>query len=195
MKDWWLSYLIGFFITAVAALFGWVKWWYEILDKRKERAAKEKAEAELAAIRRRSFEVSPYLMTSNRRFNGIQIPGAVAAGPSIWLSPLNPYLMCYYRDEVDREHPAGKAVFMVVENAGPQALDVHMKVEGEEIQVIEPENSDASGLILLCYPYRPELHGIKQTLEMEFDRPDGVRDRHRYEIKHGVRYLRRLDPA
>lgn len=86
MKDLWPVFLAGV-IPAAAALFGRIKWWYQIRETSREREAKEKAESELAAIRRRSIEVSPYLMASKRRFNGIQIPGAEASGPSTWLSP------------------------------------------------------------------------------------------------------------
>src|ERR1017187_4025631 len=50
------SELLAILSGWLAAAFGWIKWWYELVEKRREKVAKEKAEAALAEIRRRATD-------------------------------------------------------------------------------------------------------------------------------------------
>jgi hypothetical protein len=69
------SELLAILSGWLAAAFGWIKWLYELREKRLERAAKEKAQSELVEIRRRATDNSPLFLVNNERFNGVTVPG------------------------------------------------------------------------------------------------------------------------
>ncbi|HEY4248713.1 MAG TPA: hypothetical protein VGM64_17965 [Lacunisphaera sp.] len=194
MSDWMLGFLTGFIPAGATAIFGWIKWWHELREKRRERAVREKFEAEIAEFRRRSVKVAPYLKISHDRFEGMQI----ASGPhgrSQWLSALYPCILSFYEEEVPADTKPGETVFLVVSNAGASALDVSAKIDDDVAWFVEPQNQEASHLRLLAYNYRPELHGTLQTVSLQFLQEDGDHGVQAYEAKHGIRWLRRIDPA
>jgi len=158
-----------------------------------EHARAEKAEAELLAIRRRGD--APLLAVGGKRFNGVYVqtedPGNVhyyAAG--------NPHLLCFYREEVERDLAANDAIIFVVENRGQYAPLVEVKLDGQPIEIRnEADLNSAKGLQFLVYPYDPGAHGKPQTIEMRFQAESGRWDTHLYRTVHGRRVLVRIDPA
>lgn len=180
----------------LAAAFAWIKWLYEIREKRKEKkekekekAAKEKAETELQEIRRRGD--GPYLVPNDAYFNALYIhngPGQVG-----FMQPGYPSLLCADRQEVsqDIEEP----VTFLVENTGKAVRAVTIKLDGEEIHIEkEADMQDAHGFQFLVYPYYKDKHGKEQTITISFESSNGVHDTHHYKTRHGFRILKRVDP-
>jgi hypothetical protein len=193
------SYTTGVLTGALAAIYPWVKLLLERRDKNAEREAKEKAEAKvaaaeakLAAMKRRAPALNPVIGISPRKFNGVQIemnePGKFARFPAGQAQ-----LLCFTREEVERNVEAGKPVFLLVENFGAETFEITIK-KNHETLVIQELQDEADGLLAVCYPYMPDKHGAVEMLEVGFLRADGSRDVHHYETRHGVRRIRRLDP-
>ena len=177
----------------LTALFGWIKWWHELRDKRKERAARLKAEAELAAARRRSVESSPYLVPSDRRFNGVTVP-AKEPGQRLIIHAGCGGLLCFMRDEVQRDVTAGESIYLLVDNHGRDAYEIAIDLDGEPVGLVKAETEGGDGILAIRYPYRPEFHGRAQTIQIGFLSAGGHPDAHRYAMRHGFRTLQRIDP-
>jgi hypothetical protein len=177
---------IGGWLTAAL---GWFKWWYEIREKNKEKAAKEKAEKELREIKRRGD--APYLVPNDALFNGIYIsngPGQVG-----YMTPFHSALLYADRKEVGPD-TEGDVVFLV-ENQGRPARAVTIKLDGEEISIEkEADLNDAHGYQFIVYPYHKEKHGKEQIISISFESSSGVHDTHYYKTRHGFRILKRADP-
>ena len=176
------------------AAFGWLKWWYEIREKRRERAAKERAEAALLEIKRRAIDSSLYLLISEHRFNGITAPSDKPT-EQFFIPPNDPCLLCFMRDEVDRKMPSGQPTYLLVENHGCDAYEISIQLDGEAVGFIQVNADEAYPLHAIRYPYRPESHGKDQTIQIGFLAANGVRDTHRYMTRHGIRTLKRIDPT
>ena len=185
-----ITALSGWLIGA----FGWFKWLHELREKRQERAAKEKAEAALTEIKRRATDSSPYLLISKHRFNGVTVP---TDNPTqqLFIPPGSPCLLCFMRDEVDTKMPAGEFTYLLVENHGRDAHEISIHLDGESAGFIQVQADRSHMIYAIRYPYRPECHGREQTLEISFLAANGVRDTHRYATVHGIRALKRIDPA
>jgi hypothetical protein len=176
----------------LAAIFGWVKWLYEIKEKRRERAAKEKAESELKEIRRRSN--APYLRPNDSRLNGLYWdrgqPGRIS-----FVTPLHGNLLCQLRNEVDLKPEDEQIVLFVVDNIGESARSVTLKLDNETISMQrEADMQNAHGFYFLVYPYKKAKHGAEQRLALSFESATGVQDTHIYKTRHGIRLLQRTDP-
>lgn len=197
-----LSYLdVSHFVTAILTAIG--AWIWGIPKRRKEKLAREKAEADvknavaaqakaeanLLLIRRRGD--APLLVPDDAMFNNIY----EANGANIhFLSAANPRVLCWLREEVVGVK-ANEPVFFLVKNVGKAAPQVSLRLDGESIRLLkEPEIDSAHGYHFLKYPYNPEMHGQIQRLMMRFVSETGFEDTHTYELIHGHRTLRRVDP-
>lgn len=188
-------------LSCCAAVFGWLKWLFELREKRKERnakeqekAAKERAEAELKIIRRRALETAPYLAPAEERFNGIEVKD-LEDGKFYWFPAGHLRVLSAFRDEVDKQNvKTGMKVYLIVSNRGSNAEEVRFTLDGQpcRMDAVDARAFQLNGLI---YIYDAALHGKEQVIEMNFLAPNGVRDTHRYRTRHGVRILKRIDPA
>jgi hypothetical protein len=183
-------YMTEIIAAAVGAIIGALTLWLlELPAKRRANADK----TELATIRRRAR--GPYLFPSDATFDCLYLPPG-DQGQIPYHTHARGDLLCFTREEVERDIPAGHPIIFVIENRGEDIPEVTMNLAGDPVQFHrEPELADARGLQFILYPYRPDKHGQPQTLEVRFLARDGVRDVHRYYIEHGRRILRRIDPA
>src|ERR1700733_10608181 len=185
-----LTALSGWLIGA----FGWFKFLHELREKRQEKSAKEKAEAALREIRRRATDSSPYLLVSKYRFNGVTVP---TNNPTqqLFMPPGSPSLLCFMRDKVDTQVPAGELIYLLVENNGSDAYEIAIHLDGELASLIQVQADRRHVLHAIRYPYHPEWHGREQVIKISFLAANGVRDTHRYATAHGIRALKRTDPT
>ncbi len=169
-------------ICAVGALIGW-------LWERHERRSDKK---ELELIRRRSS--GPYLRPSNARFEFVYYEGT---NPNeIKFRRMGaPASLDVTRNEVEKDLPENHEIFMVLEVSGEACPEVSSDLDGQPVQIRQEAQFDSSeGKYYLAYPYQPQKHGQQQTLTLCFLSVSGIRDSHRYEMKHGHRMLKRVDP-
>jgi hypothetical protein len=147
--------------------------------------------AELNLIRRRAE--APCLVPSEAIFNFLYTtPGQ---GPIQGCSVASGCLLSHFRNEVEKKTEPGAAILLVIENRGREPRRAVLRLDGQPVRLgREPAVSDAHGLHYLEYPYDPVKHGQDQRLVIEFETDGGVQDRHAYVLKHGLRYLRRIDP-
>lgn len=104
-------------------------------------------------------------------------------------------LLCYARQEVERETPGDHAVMLVFTNRGLAADRIKITLEGHTVTILsEPEIQSANGLRALQYDYHRECHGQQQIFVVWFQARSGFEDTHRYRTRHGVRELERVDP-
>lgn len=161
----------------------------------RERAAEERAQAaeqEILAMRRRGD--APYLTAdTSRRFNALY---PILDGKVCWLSVGNPALLCWHRDEIGQQVPAGQKVFLVVDNIGNATRSMTIELDGKPIVFgTEADMKGAHGLQFLQYDFDPGLRGRKQEMRLSFESDSGRKDTHVYALTHGKRVLRRIDPA
>jgi hypothetical protein len=197
-----LSYLdVSHFVTAILTAIS--TWIWGIPKRRKEKVAREKAEAEvknamaaqakaeanLLLIKRRGD--APFLKSDDAMFNNIY----EANGPEVhFWSAGNPRVLCWLRGEVAGVK-ANEPVIFLVKNVGKAAPQVSIKLDGESIRLLrEPDVAAAHGFYFLKYPYNPEKHGQIQRLLVQFVSESGFEDTHIYELIHGHRTLHRVDP-
>ncbi len=152
----------------------------------------QRAEAELRLIRRRTE--APCLVPSDAMFNFLYTtPGQ---GPIQGCSVASGCLLSHFRNEVDKNTAPGATVLLVIENRGQEPRRAALWLDGQPVRLAkEPAVSDAHGLQYIEYPYDRARHGQEQRLVIEFETGSGVVDRHTYLLKHGQRFLRRMDPA
>lgn len=201
MSDWWRGFFTGMVFPAIGLILSLVSLWFQRRDKLRERREKEgertarsKAEAELRMIDRRSFDKAPYFAVAETRFNSLALEPNDPESKTILLTPKHTHLLSFFREEVADNLDAGQAVILVVENKGRHAGDLTLKLDGEDVLLKQAAVDAAAQLFVICYPFRPELRGKVQALELGFLRTDGARDVHRYAMEHGVRTLVRTDP-
>lgn len=178
----------------LTAVFGWFRWFVERREKRFERAAKDAAEAELAAIKRRSLHENPFFVLSDATFNGIEVPTEEPC-KGIYIPAGSGCLLCFMRDEVDGNMASGEIVYMLIENCGSDAHSMTIKLDGEAVRLVHVKVHGGRRLEAIAYAYLSQRLGRIQTLEVSFCSANGVKDTHRYVIKHGSRFLQRIDPA
>ena len=165
-----------------AALVGWCN---AIMQWRKKR----KAEAELKEIRRRGEApfFSPSDAMVDRLFVGASRNTAQTAHEGTVLSAL--------RHEVEKDIPAGTPIRFVVENDGLAVRNVALTLDDEPIALCkEPDLNFAHGFAFLEYLYQPTKHGTEQRLSICFETSTGMQDCHVYLLKHGFRFLKRIEP-
>jgi hypothetical protein len=189
--------MIGIFLS----LSGWIstgiclfKLYVERREKRLERAAKEAAETELGAIKRRSLVDNPFFVVSDATFNGIEVPTDDPC-KATYIPAGSGCLLCFMGDEVDGKMESGEIVYLLIENHGSNAYGITIKLDGEAVRLVQVKINRAHKLDAIAYAYFPERLGRIQTLEVGFCSATGVEDTHRYATKHGVRFLQRIDPA
>lgn len=188
----WIVFASGLMVGGAAAVYPWVKWLHEIRQKRKEKEGREKAEAELKLIRRRGD--APFLALDESRFEQFLFPPA-EPGKIRFVRPGSSMLLCYARQEVERDTPGNHAVMLVFENRGLAADKIKVTLEGHPVTILsEPDIRSANGLVALQYDYHRECHGQEQTFIVWFQARNGFEDTHRYRTRHGIRELERVDP-
>ena len=178
--------IIGAIIGAVIAVL--VERW---LTKGERQRAKE-AEEELKQIKRRS--AAPFLTASDAAFNGLHFPGEEPG--KIGFCPAGSgAVLCFMRDEVGEDLETGDPVFFVIENHGSPARSVKLILDGKPIRLQqEPDFESSNELQFLRYEFDREKFGKSQRLELTFEADSGLQDSHVYELLHGVRSLKRIDP-
>ncbi len=78
-------------------------------------------------------------------------------------------------------------VFLYVEVQGPKPRDYSLTLDEEEAFLTE-------GTRFIHYYYDPAKRNRTQKLIFTFELENGVVDKHSYEIVHGFRQLKRIDP-
>ena len=193
MNSFWKGYLLGWILPLLGALYTWLRWHHENIEKKKERKSKEIAEAELALIRRRAL--GPFFRPNPKRFNNLYYDSGNSK--EIKFRPMGRGdMLDAVTSEIGEAFPAGHWIFFVIENVGEAAREILIRLDGEKIEVHrEPDIESANNLFFISYSYDPKRKGQAQSLEVEFLSESGVRDTHKYYIEHGKRVLRRVDPA
>ena len=193
MGDFWKGYLLGWILPLLAALYNWLRWHLERREKKAERAAKERAEAELALIRRRA--TGPFLRPNLKRFNFLYYDSK--RSHEVGFRPMGRGdMLDAITSEIADSVPAGHWVYFVIENVGEATRESILRLDGLPILLHrEPDISDANNLFFISYAFDPNQKGNPQTLEVEFLSETGVRDTHKYYTEHGKRILRRTDPT
>ena len=179
----WEIFWVAIESIATLGLFVWA-----ILERR----ARKRADNELQEIKRRGD--APFLTVSNANFQQLyhELKQNVV---NVWHATNGNVLSCF-RDEVGSDMEKGLPVIFVVDNAGQSARGIIVRLEGEEIAFKrEVDFSGSQGLYFLEYPYDPEKRGKEQKLTFSFETSSGVQDAHIYITRHGMRFLKRIDPA
>jgi hypothetical protein len=149
-----------------------------------------RAEAALKLMRRRAE--APFLVPSEVKFNFLYTTSP--QGQTQGCSVASGCLLSHLRSDVEKNTAPGAAVRLVVENCGKEPRRIALRLDGHSVRLErEPAVSDAHGLRYIEYPYDPAKHGQEQHLELEFETESGLQDHHTYVLKHGLRFLRRLD--
>lgn len=161
---------------------------------RKARRQAAKDRAELAAIRRRG-EAPFFRPITGKVWElvlGLQARLVCSPGNPAWLRVLDGT-----RAEIKRERMKdGDHVLLIVENIGLAPRTLEVEPNTHEIKFYrEPNMEGADKHCWFGYPYRPEEHGKDQSFVITFETETGVQGKHTYVLKHGVRELRRIDPA
>jgi hypothetical protein len=111
------------------------------------------------------------------------------------ISCMDKCTLCAMQTEVKEGAEDGDEVVLVVENIGQAARSVKLKLDGESISFHqEAEMQHAGGHQYIMYSYRKSKHGQEQKLTVSFESGSGVQDTHIYATRHGMRFLRRMDP-
>lgn len=190
-----LALVAGLVVSFLAAVFGWVRWLHELGEKRRERAARQDAEAKLALMRRRSLAECPYFSLYDELPDMLILPKDGTGEVNAILDG-SPHLLSCSRNEVGPEVEEGDPVLLLIENNGQRAQEVSVTLDNKPIEFMHvEEHSTGQRIPVFSYPYRLEMLGREQTLTVSFLSVSGARDTHRYLTKHGVRFLRRIDPA
>jgi len=145
----------------------------------------------LSLIKRRGE--APYLSISNANFQQLYHKleqGVVKVWPAT-----NGNVLCCLRDEVGIDVPEGTPLIFVIDNVGQAVRGLDVKLDGGTIAFKrEVDFSNSQGLYFLEYPYDPAKRGKEQKLFISFETNSGVQDTHIYIIRHGMRFLKRIDP-
>lgn len=179
----WQLFWVAIGSVATLGLFVWAVF---------ERCTRKRLDNELQEIKRRGD--APFLTVSNANFQRLHYE-LKQNEVNVWHATNGNVLSCI-RNEVGNDMPKGLPVILVVDNAGQSARGVTIKLDGEEIAYKrEVDFSDSQGLYFLEYPYDPGKRGKEQKLTFSFETDSGVQDTHVYITRHGMRFLKRIDPA
>lgn len=197
----WVEEVLKQVPVGAAALIGW---WQFLLARRDKRVAEANeaeakrtqatAEAEMQAIRRRALTSAPYFEPTQQSAMLYQFPDKVSGEMRI-VSLRTGRLIDLTTDQVPEAFPKGATVMLVVDNKGQGAVEEVLDLDGVPVALHESRHARSLGALLIEYPYDPAMRGKIQTLTMRFLTRDGAREVHKYETKHGMRWLRRIDPA
>lgn len=172
-------------VPSAAAVLGWLKWWHELREKRKEKEARKVAEAELEENRRRAE--GPHLSLNQMGGNGIGgIPLGGILGTKNYPIP-----------------PDGTPISLIVINERGTVYDVSSEwIDGEttgagisctnNIIRANPRGEGSSASIL--YDFRIARIGRPMRIRINFATENGIRMHHDYVTRHGHAELVRTDP-
>ena len=165
----------------------WGGWYYEYGEKRRERAEKTKAEAELAAAHNRAD--AAFFRASSEQGNfecGLHKTWFVSNGD----------VLSVFRDEVAFDTPAGTPIVLPLANEGEDVKAATFKKSGTPIHSIRytggGRGQDLWGI--LEYPFDPASLGKTEIVEVSFESRNGFHRIHRYSMEHGRRIFLRIDP-
>lgn len=170
----------------LVAAIGWFKWWYEIREKRKEKVAKEKAEAELTAARNRAD--AAFFLASSERVNQFE------CGHNKTWSISNENVLSVFRDEISSNVSAGTPIVLPLANEGEDVKAVSFMKSGTPIRSIRYTNGDRHLWGILEYNFDPASLGKREVVEVSFESRNGFHRVHRYALEHGRRSFVRIDP-
>ena len=119
--------------------------------------------------------------------------GHISTQPGRMFSAMDPFVLSVFNDEVNLL--TGEPVAFLVENIGEDFRWLTAKLNGETIELQqEPDLKRSNGVLFLVYPYQKARHGMEQTLTIAFETRNGAQRVHKYLIRHGCRFLQRIDP-
>lgn len=193
----------AFFVVSAAAVLGWVQLYFSRRDKRLEHSARlaaeartTAAEAQLVLMQRRGS--APLFVPCMTHFRRLTVPGDSGNSRQLgYVDPKGARLLCFEREEVACDLAPNTPVYLVVENVKETPVLAVLKLDGQPIELhteLATAGESRSKLSYIYYLFVPEKHGQRQTLEVWFEASSGVQDSHRYELIHGKRSLRRIDP-
>lgn len=171
----------------LAAAFGWFKWLYEIQEKRREKLAKEKAEAELTAAHSRAD--AAFFSASVERRTMFE-----CGQDKTWFTS-NSNVLSVFRDEVSNDIPAGTPIVLPLANDGEDVKAATFRKSGIPISSIRYTNGDRDLWGILEYPFDPALFGKREIIEVSFESRNGFHRIHRYATEHGRRLFVRVEPS
>jgi hypothetical protein len=201
MGDSPLIVVCAFALGAATGILPWVQLYFSRRDQHRAEQRQAAAEAheavskaELEALKRRSLDNVPFLAVSGEDFGWVHAEGE-QQGEKFGGFAGAPQLLCFNREQVERNLAPGEWVVLVLENQGAEADQMSMTLDGENVLMRRNEREGAEWLILFAYPYFPEMHGKEQTVQLRFLARDARIETHRYITIHGCRSLRRVDPV
>ena len=189
MNPWFALY-----VAIATAVVGWVGLLYQAHQHGVAKTRADKAEREMRENKRRALDVCPYFAVSTMPFSAMMIAGS-KPGEMVMVTDHQPYVLSFGRDEVGNEIQAGYAVILIIENHGREGNELTLSLDGGELSLEHSIDPGSEVQFAFVYPFNPAKRGQVQRIELRFLRTDGVRDVHVYETKHGMRYLRRVEPA
>jgi len=177
------------FVGWAGAVYNWVRFFIEQREKRAERTAKETAEAELANHRRRAQATNfiPVVETHTTV--------RVAGGGEIHYGDAG--LLCFgVSDEVPVDYSAGLPVYLPVANLGGGWLEsvVHATAGSHSIHFLAYIDATRELAGVFSYAFEPARRGTCERFTVDYIALNGTPRRDEYEMCHGRRDLRRVDP-
>jgi hypothetical protein len=170
----------------LAAAFGWIKWWYGIREKRRERTAKERAEAQLNEARNRAD--AAFFLASSARANDFP-----SGHNSTWFTS-NGNVLSVFTEEVHPNVPAGTSIVLPLANEGEDIKGVSFQKDGVPIRHVRYTDGDRNLWGILEYPFDPDARGKIEIVEVRFESRNGFHRVHRYAMEHGRRRFFRVEP-
>ena len=168
------------------ASIGWFKWWHELYEKRRERVAKEKVEAELSEARNRAD--AAFFLASATRVNQFD-----CGHNKTWFIS-NGNVLSVFRDQIASDTPAGTPIVLPLANEGEEAKSASFQKSGTPIRSVRYTNGDRDLWGILEYPFDPASLGKSEVVEVSFESRNGFHRIHRYAMEHGRRSFVRIDP-
>ena len=169
-------------IAAVLALL-WAIW---------EHAGRRKAERKLDEIKRRGD--APFLSVSDAILGTIHY--FRNGGTEFWHAATTPGILSFQQERVGALN-AGDQVVLLVDNTGEPTHKIAVKLD--DIPIVFDSGRDFQNpnatIFFLLYLYDPQKNGHQQRITVAFETRSGVHDTHTYITRHGVRFLKRIDPA
>jgi hypothetical protein len=163
-----------------------IRWWYQVREKRRERAAKERAEAQLNQARNRAD--AAFFLASSVRVN--DFPSGLN---STWLTG-NGNVLSVLNEEVHPSIPAGTLVVLPLANDGEDVRGVSFQKNGASIRHVRYTNGNRTLWGILEYPFDPDSRGKIEIIEVRFESRNGFHRVHRYAMEHGRRRFFRIEP-
>ena len=174
-------------VVAIGWLGTLVGWLYEWRAKRRERAAKETADAALDAAQNRA-DAAFFIPSVAKSF------GMLPCGDGKVWHVANSNVLCYARDAVPMDIPAGTPVVLPLANDGEEVYGVTFAKLGISMRSIRYTDGERHLWGILEYPFDPASFGQREIVEVHFESRKGFQRIHRYAMEHGRRQFVRIDP-